>query len=161
MRYLRKKHSKAALLLITFTLVAAACGSDDEGDAATTTTAAPATTAAEAPSTTATPAEPTATTEAPPPEPEDPRGTTLTYSYSQEPPNWDYTETGLTAVTAPLLLNVWETLVRLEADGSLVPVLAESWGRQHRRSHRHSSTCVRASNSTMDPISPQPTLCIR
>ncbi len=127
MRYLRKKHSKAALLLIAFTLVAAACGSDDEGDAATTTTAAPATTAAEAPSTTATPAETTATTEAPPPEPEDPRGTTLTYSYSQEPPNWDYTETGLTAVTAPLLLNVWETLVRLEADGSLVPVLAESW----------------------------------
>lgn len=57
----------------------------------------------------------------------DPRGTTLTYSYPQEPPNWNYWETGLSAVTAPLLLNVWETLVQLEADGTPVPLLAESW----------------------------------
>lgn len=57
----------------------------------------------------------------------DERGTTLTYSYPQEPPNWDYLETGLTAVSGPLLENVWETLVRLEADGTPVAVLAESW----------------------------------
>lgn len=58
---------------------------------------------------------------------EDPRGTTLTYSYPQEPPNWNYWETGLTAVSAPLLLNVLETLVQMEADGTPVPLLAESW----------------------------------
>lgn len=57
----------------------------------------------------------------------DPRGTTLTYSYPQEPPNWNYWETGLTAVGAPLLLNVWETLIAMEADGTPVPLLAESW----------------------------------
>ena len=57
----------------------------------------------------------------------DERGTTMTYSYPQEPPNWDYLETGLTAVSGPLLENVWETLVRLEADGTPVAVLAESW----------------------------------
>jgi len=58
---------------------------------------------------------------------DDPRGTTLTYSYPQEPPNWDQWETGLSAVTGPLLLNVWETLAVLEADGTPVPLLAESW----------------------------------
>ncbi|HTZ51529.1 MAG TPA: hypothetical protein VMF68_07715, partial [Spirochaetia bacterium] len=55
------------------------------------------------------------------------KGTTVTWSYSQEPPNWDYRNTGLTAVTAPLLLNVWETLVQLQADGSPVGLLAEKW----------------------------------
>jgi peptide/nickel transport system substrate-binding protein len=55
------------------------------------------------------------------------KSTTVTWSYSQEPPNWDYRKTGLTAVTAPLLLNVWETLIQLEADGSSVGLLAESW----------------------------------
>lgn len=53
--------------------------------------------------------------------------TTVVWSYTQEPPNWNYRETGLTAVTAPLLLNVWETLVQLEADGSATGLLAESW----------------------------------
>lgn len=54
--------------------------------------------------------------------------TTLVYSYPQEPPNWNYWETALTAVTAPLLMNVWETLVALEADGATAtPLLAESW----------------------------------
>ena len=54
-------------------------------------------------------------------------GRTVTWSYSQEPPNWDYRTTGLTAVTAPLLLNVWETLIQLEADGTSVGLLAKSW----------------------------------
>jgi peptide/nickel transport system substrate-binding protein len=55
------------------------------------------------------------------------RGTTVTWSYTQEPPNWDYRNTGLTAVTAPLLLNVWETLIQLEADGKAAGLLAEKW----------------------------------
>jgi len=53
--------------------------------------------------------------------------TTLVYSYPQEPPNWDYRETALTAVTAPLLLNVWETVLEMQADGSVSPRLAESF----------------------------------
>lgn len=68
----------------------------------------------------------TSAPEAPADEP-DPRGTTLTYSYPQEPPNWNYWETGLSAVAGPMFLNVWETLVKLEADGSPSPLLAESW----------------------------------
>lgn len=122
MKYLHKKPMKVALLLLAFAMVAAACG--DSSDDTTTTTAAPTTTAAGSTDTTAAPTT-TATTAAP--DPADPRGTTLTYSYPQEPPNWNYWETGLTAVTAPLLFNVWETLVELELDGTPVPGLAESW----------------------------------
>ena len=55
------------------------------------------------------------------------KSTTITWSYSQEPPNWNYQQTGLTACTAPLLLNVWETLTAMEADGSSIGLLAESW----------------------------------
>lgn len=118
MRNLYKK-TRLGLVLVALALVAVACGSDDAEETTTTAPVAPVT---QAPTTTE--AAP-ATTEAPPAE--DPRGTTVTWSYTQEPPNWDYRETGLTAVTAPLLLNVWETLIRIEADGSPVPLLAESW----------------------------------
>lgn len=108
------RHGRARRILaltLGLALLLAACGGGDE--AATPEPEAPASEAApEAPEE---PAEP------------DPRGTTLTYSYPQEPPNWDYWETGLSAVDAPLLLSVRETLVRTEADGSLVPLLAESW----------------------------------
>lgn len=119
MRNLYKKTRLGLLVLVALALVAVACGSDDAEETTTTAPAAPVT---QAPATTE--AAP-ATTEAPPAE--DPRGTTVTWSYTQEPPNWDYRETGLTAVTAPLLLNVWETLIRIEADGSPIPLLAESW----------------------------------
>ena len=122
------------MLLAVLSLIAAACGGDDDGEVAATTAAATTattaamveTTAAAATATTAAAAVTTAT-EAPAPDPADPRGTTVTWSYTQEPPNWNYRETGLTAVTAPLLLNVWETLIRTEADGSPVPLLAEGW----------------------------------
>ena len=125
------KRGRLGLLLVAFALVAFACGTDEADETTTTAAAAPATqatttTAAEAapetPETTSAP-DTTAAME----EVEDPRGTTVTWSYTQEPPNWDYRETGLTAVTAPLLLNVWETLVLMEADGSLSPLLADSW----------------------------------
>ena len=114
--------SRMLMLLLALAMVLAACGGDsgaeDDGDDTTTTTAASGettTTAAGETTTTAAPAE------------DDPRGTTLTYSYPQEPPNWNYWETGLTAVTAPLLENVWETLLRQQADGSVLPLLAESF----------------------------------
>lgn len=135
MKILRMRSSRLAVLVLALALVAAACGDDD--DPAPTTaapTTAGATTAAPttaAPATTSGPAATTAaptTTQAPPPaDPEDPRGRTVTWSYTQEPPNWNYQETGLTAVDAPLLLNVWETLIEIQADGSPAPLLAESW----------------------------------
>jgi peptide/nickel transport system substrate-binding protein len=107
------------VLVLTLAMVLAACGGDSGTDDDTTTTTAASgettTTAAGETTTTAAPME------------DDPRGTTLTYSYPQEPPNWNYWETGLTAVSAPLLRNVLETLVKLEADGSPSPLLAESW----------------------------------
>lgn len=112
-------------LMAVLMLVAAACS--DDGDAAPETTAAQPTDTTEGSEPTDTTAGGETTTTAAPTDEPDARGTTLTYSYPQEPPNWNYWETGLTAVTAPLLLNVWETLVQLEADGSPQPLLAESW----------------------------------
>ncbi len=113
------------MLALSFAVLLAACGGDateettggDDTAAETTTTAAGSeeTTAPETSETTVGSDEP------------DDRGTTLTYAYPQEPPNWNYWETGLTAVVAPLLENVWETLVRMEADGTASPLLAESW----------------------------------
>ena len=122
MKYLYKKPTRVALLLLALAMVAAACG--DSTDDSTTTTAAPTTTEAGSAATTAAPTT-TATTMAP--DPADPRGTTLTYSYPQEPPNWNYWETALTAVTGPVLINVWETLAEQEADGTPVPALASGW----------------------------------
>ena len=111
---------RLAGLIALLALVIAACGSDtaDEGDDPVDSTTTETTEAAQP--------DDTGTTAAPTDGPDE-RGTTLTYSYPQEPPNWNYWETGLTAVSGPLLLNVWETLVRLEADGTAVPLLAESW----------------------------------
>lgn len=108
-------------LLAVISVLFAACGNQTADDDTPSDSAAPDTTASS--ETTAGPTETTAGDSVTP----DDRGTTLTYSYPQEPPNWNYWETGLTAVTAPLLINVLETLVQLEADGSPVPLLAESW----------------------------------
>jgi peptide/nickel transport system substrate-binding protein len=102
-------------LMITMAMVLAACGNGTDADTTTTAAGGETTTTAAGETTTTAGSEP------------DPRGTTLTYSYPQEPPNWNYWETGLTAVSAPLLLNVLETLVALESDGSPSPLLAESW----------------------------------
>ncbi len=99
----RAKLYRLVALVIAMMMLAAACSSSD--DSTDTTTAGTDTTVAV----------------------DDPRGTTLTYSYPQEPPNWNYWETGLTAVSAPLLINVWETLAQAAGDASAQPLLAESW----------------------------------
>jgi peptide/nickel transport system substrate-binding protein len=100
----RAKLSRFIVLMMAMAVIAAACSSSD--DTTDTTAAAATTTAAEQ---------------------VDPRGTTLTYAYPQEPPNWNYWETGLSAVAAPLLINVLETLIVLEADGTASGLLATSW----------------------------------
>lgn len=115
---------KVLILLLVMALLAAACGQSVED---TTTTAGSSETTAGSSDTTGATETTAGSTDTTAGGGEDERGTTLVYSYPQEPPNWNYWETGLTAVSAPLLLNVLETLVKLEADGSPQPLLAESW----------------------------------
>jgi peptide/nickel transport system substrate-binding protein len=55
------------------------------------------------------------------------RGTTLTWSHPQEPPNWNYWSTLASALSMPTFHNVLEPLVEQLGDGSVVPLLAESW----------------------------------
>lgn len=97
------RRSKQALtLLLIFVLFAAACGGDDD-DAS----------------------EPAATPtdEAP----DEPAAEELILAVAQEPANWDYVLGPATAIKTPLLYNVVETLVEKQADGSVEPMLAESW----------------------------------
>lgn len=51
----------------------------------------------------------------------------LITTHPQEPPNWNYWETGLSALTAPTFMNVLEPLLERQVDGSVAPLLAESW----------------------------------
>lgn len=55
------------------------------------------------------------------------RGTSLTMSHPQEPPNWNYWATGASAMSVPTFHNVLEPLVERLGDGSVAPLLAESW----------------------------------
>jgi peptide/nickel transport system substrate-binding protein len=52
---------------------------------------------------------------------------TLTTSYPQEPPSWDYWSVGATAISAATFINVRQPLIEVLEDGSLGPLLAESW----------------------------------
>ncbi|MDX1448508.1 MAG: ABC transporter substrate-binding protein [Acidimicrobiia bacterium] len=96
-------------------LVLAACGGTS-GD--TTTTAAPTTTAAEATTTTAAPTTTAAEVSA---------QTDVVIGLQLEPPTLDLTSSPAAAIPQVLLYNVYETLVKLEADGSITGLLAESW----------------------------------
>ena len=51
----------------------------------------------------------------------------LVTSYPQEPPSWDYWSVGATAISAATFMNVRQPLIEVLADGSLGPLLAESW----------------------------------
>jgi peptide/nickel transport system substrate-binding protein len=52
---------------------------------------------------------------------------TLAVGFSAEPANFDFTRTDGSAIPQALLYNVYEGLVKLDADGRIVPLLAESW----------------------------------
>ncbi|WP_409489464.1 ABC transporter substrate-binding protein [Amycolatopsis sp. cmx-11-12] len=52
---------------------------------------------------------------------------TLAIGYTAEPANFDFTRTDGAAIPQALLYNVYEGLVKLDADGKIVPLLAESW----------------------------------
>jgi len=51
----------------------------------------------------------------------------MTMSHPQEPPNWNYWQTGSSALAVPTFHNVLEPLVERLGDGSVAPLLAESW----------------------------------
>lgn len=53
--------------------------------------------------------------------------TSMTMSHPQEPPNWNYWQTGSSALATPTFHNVIEPLVERLGDGSVAPLLAESW----------------------------------
>jgi peptide/nickel transport system substrate-binding protein len=123
----RKARTSGRRRGIAFALVAAlavaACGGSDDAsesadDSATEETAAPE-------EETAAPEEETAA-----PEAEAPSGetkTTLTIVSPQEPASWNYYEVAANALRVPTFKNVQETVVELNTDGTITPMLAESW----------------------------------
>ncbi|GAA5158198.1 MULTISPECIES: ABC transporter substrate-binding protein [Amycolatopsis] len=52
---------------------------------------------------------------------------TLSVGFAAEPQNFDFTRTDGTAIPQALLYNVYEGLVKLDANGAIVPLLAKSW----------------------------------
>ncbi len=116
------RYRRFIAVLAVLAIVATACG--DSSEDTTTTTAAPATTqaATTAPPTTVTTTQATTTTAAPVS-----AATEATIGLQLEPPTLDLTASPAAAIPQVLLYNVYETLVRLEQDGSITGLLAESW----------------------------------
>lgn len=56
-----------------------------------------------------------------------PSNETLVVSHPQEPPNWNWVDSASTAIRALLMLNVVEPLLEEQEDGSVAPLLAESF----------------------------------
>ncbi len=52
---------------------------------------------------------------------------TLSVGFTAEPANFDFTRTDGAAIPQALLYNVYEGLVKLDADGHVEPLLAKSW----------------------------------
>ncbi len=112
-------------LLLALALVAAACGEDTDtaspsDDPAETT--APTETDAEPETTTTLPPTTTSTTAAP-----ESQATEAFIGLQLEPPTLDLTASPAAAIPQVLLYNVYETLVRLQPDGSITGLLADSW----------------------------------
>jgi peptide/nickel transport system substrate-binding protein len=103
-------------LAMAFAMIATACSSDT-----TDTTSEPETTTTEATTTTA----PTTTTTTEPAT--ESSEANIVLGLQLEPPTLDLTSSPAAAIPQVLLYNVYETLVKLEADGSITGLLAESW----------------------------------
>lgn len=104
---------RLTILLTALALVAGACAEPGAEDTTTTVTE---------PETTTTTTEPTTTTAA-----EASAQTDVVIGLQLEPPTLDLTSSPAAAIPQVLLYNVYETLVKLEADGSITGLLAESW----------------------------------
>ena len=100
-------------LLVALAMIATACAGSTEDTATTAGTTGDSTT---------TTAEATTTTAA-----EDSTQTEVVIGLQLEPPTLDLTSSPAAAIPQVLLYNVYETLVKLEADGTITGLLAESW----------------------------------
>ncbi len=107
---------KIASLVAVMALVLSACAGSTES----TTTTAETPTDTQAPSTTA-PAQDTTTTAGAS------TATEVTIGLQLEPPTLDLTSSPAAAIPQVLLYNVYETLVRLQPDGSITGLLASDW----------------------------------
>lgn len=111
------KARRIIVVVTVLSLILAACA----GTTAETTTT------AESVDTTSPPEEPT-TTEAPSTtEAEASAATEVTIGLQLEPPTLDLTASPAAAIPQVLLYNVYETLVRLESDGTITGLLATDW----------------------------------
>lgn len=54
-------------------------------------------------------------------------GGNISIAFALEPENLDFTKTDGAAIPQVLLVNVYEGLVKLDSDGKIAPLLAESW----------------------------------
>ena len=95
-------HRRFAFALVAALAVAACGGSDTASDTPSEETAAAETVAVET-------------------------KTTLSIITPQEPASWNYYEVAANALRVPTFKNVQETVVELTEDGTIVPMLAESW----------------------------------
>ncbi|MGI8456537.1 MAG: ABC transporter substrate-binding protein [Propionibacteriaceae bacterium] len=59
--------------------------------------------------------------------PSDPATVTLTVGATAQPPSLDATEQDAAAVAQVMLYNVYQTLVRIDGDGKMEPLLAQRW----------------------------------
>lgn len=106
----------AFALLLGFALFTAACSSGSATDESSGTTEQPTTTAIDEVTTTVATTAPEASV-----------ATEARIGLQLEPPTLDLTASPAAAIPQVLLYNVYETLVRLQPDGSITPLLAESW----------------------------------
>lgn len=135
------KFRKLFAILLAFALVAAACGDDDD-DGNAVEADAPESTTAPAEEPTDTPAEPDTPEEDPPatevpatpvpptPVPAPPEESTesaITIGLQLEPATLDPTASPEGPIQTVELYNIIEPLVKIDADGQVVPLLAESW----------------------------------
>ena len=71
--------------------------------------------------------EESSTEETTAPSEETAKSTTLVVTLAQEPAGWNYYEVAANALRVPTFYNVQETVVELRPDGTIIPMLAESW----------------------------------
>lgn len=75
------------------------------------------------------------------------RKDTVVLAMALEPPGLDPTANAASAIAEITLYNIYETLTKINSDGSVSPLLAESWESRPTCAPTRSG-CARASSST-------------
>lgn len=121
------RRGRSVALLMSVALIAASCGGDDDAadEPATAGEGSDAAETADDDGTSEPAAEPSGGDDSG--SSGDGKSTTLIATLPQEPASWNYWEVGANALRVPTFYNVQETLVEVEPDGSIAPMLAEEW----------------------------------